>query len=140
MRLHRFRIGARSDRIKQGVCTTPTRNCVRTSYTARSALATNRLASFSRFRSADFERDSCDCGCAWATQHQVCQYQIGIQIPQLPRPSQTPAASFSSPYRKRLGSQCMSSPQFSTAEAFPIKASDNPPAGPGNHYGVTREQ
>jgi hypothetical protein len=37
---------------------------------------------------------------------------------------QTPAASFKSPYRKRFGSQRTSSPRLSSAEAFPIKASD----------------
>jgi hypothetical protein len=44
--------------------------------------------------------------------------------PHSQRPPQTPAASFKSPYRKRLGSQRTSSPRLSSAEAFPIKASD----------------
>src|ERR1035441_6508396 len=38
--------------------------------------------------------------------------------------AQTPAASFKSPYRKRLGSGFASSPRLSCAGAFPIKASD----------------
>src|ERR1017187_17350 len=38
--------------------------------------------------------------------------------------AQTPAASFKSPYRKRLGSGFGSSPRLSCAGAFPIKASD----------------
>ena len=39
-------------------------------------------------------------------------------------PPQTPAASFKSPYRKRLGSRCTRSPRLSCAEPFPIKASN----------------
>ena len=39
-------------------------------------------------------------------------------------PPQTPAASFKSPCRKRLGPERTSSPRLSCAEAFPIKASD----------------
>ena len=44
--------------------------------------------------------------------------------PHRPRPPRTPAASFKSPYRKRLGPPRSSSPRVSCAEAFPIKASD----------------
>ncbi len=40
------------------------------------------------------------------------------------RPPQTPAASFKSPYRKRLGPVHRSSPGPSYAKTFPIKASD----------------
>jgi hypothetical protein len=46
--------------------------------------------------------------------------------PHSQRPPQTPAASFKSPYRKRLGSRSTSSPRLPCAEAFPMKASDFP--------------
>ncbi len=45
--------------------------------------------------------------------------------PHSQRPPQTPAASFKSPYRKRLGSKLASSPRLPCAEAFPMKASDD---------------
>jgi len=45
-------------------------------------------------------------------------------IPIGSRPPQTPAASFKSPYRKRLGPAHRPSPGSPSAETFPIKASD----------------
>jgi hypothetical protein len=47
--------------------------------------------------------------------------------PHSQRPPQTPAASFKSPYRKRLGPEFTSSPRPLCAEAFPMKASDYTP-------------
>jgi hypothetical protein len=48
----------------------------------------------------------------------------GAFNPHSQRPPQTPAASFKSPYRKRLGSKLTASLRLSCAEAFPMKASD----------------
>jgi hypothetical protein len=81
MHLFRFLLGARSDRIKHGVGTTPTRTSARISYTVRHPLATAGFESCLIPPSADFEGDSRYCDYAWPTQHRPCRYQTSFQIP-----------------------------------------------------------